>query len=168
MTRWRIFTLAPLHFIFQAKVIGANITREITLGGAVAGWVCFFFCIGKTFGNGGWLAKYLWISGFYMLSAHWLPLLVIFLSEIDEASQSTFAWSRFPDSNDMTDETYQHVKKTYLKKTEAGSNICHKTIDTSEFHVLLLLPFLFQSFHPTKCWRKLTEDLAAQGDGFRG
>eukprot|EP00913_Durusdinium_trenchii_P012210 g11468.t1 len=30
----QIVTLAPLHFIFQAKVIGANITREITLGGA--------------------------------------------------------------------------------------------------------------------------------------
>eukprot|EP00438_Fugacium_kawagutii_P009179 Skav206220 [mRNA] locus=scaffold1844:572445:582581:- [translate_table: standard] len=30
----QIITLAPLHFIFQAKVIGAYITNEVTLGGA--------------------------------------------------------------------------------------------------------------------------------------
>lgn len=50
----RIFTLAPLHFIFQAcslqslpesleaKVIGYNITREITLGGQYDAWVFGF------------------------------------------------------------------------------------------------------------------------------
>lgn len=29
----QMVTLAPLHFVFQAKIIGTYITNEITLGG---------------------------------------------------------------------------------------------------------------------------------------